>query len=52
MYRYIIKFSDGKHITGAAPTMSYCTAEIWELDFNARKNKRRIVNIDIWRTKR
>ncbi len=52
MYRYVIKFSDGKHYVGCAPNMACCTAELWEIEFDARKKKRRIVNIDIWRTKR
>lgn len=52
MYRYVIKLSDGSHRVGVAPSMAYCTSEIWEIDWDARKKKLRITNIDIWRCKK
>lgn len=52
MYRYVVTFEDGKHIAGIIPSLSYLEAELWGLEWAARKKRSaRIVNVDCWRLK-
>ena len=51
-YQYIIRFTDGTHRIGLAPTMSYFTAELWEHEWEKRKIGVKVKSIDIWRKKR
>ncbi len=52
MYRYIVKFSNGKHRVGRMQSFAFCKAEMWELDRLARKMECRIETIDIWRCRK
>jgi hypothetical protein len=49
MYRYVVTFEDGRHIAGIIPSLTYLEAELWELEWAARKKRSaRIVNVDCW----
>lgn len=52
MYRYIVRFSNGRRRVGAVKTLAYCHAELWELDREARRTDCFIQTIDIWRCRK
>lgn len=52
MYKYVITFDDGKHQAGTIPTLVYLEAELWGIEWCARKERKaKIANIDCWRLK-
>lgn len=52
MYRYVIKFSNGRYRAGVSPSFTYFRGELCEMARGLAGTGIKILKIDVWRVKK